>query len=338
MQETPTRHRVGLIGTGYIGRRNGAAIQKHDATQVAAICDPSDQARDAATDTLNVPSEAKYSAVEQMLAGVELDAVVISSPPASHTEHIAAAAEAGIDILCEKPLCTTVSDAKRIVQIDEEYDVLIRVGFQRRAQPVYRTAKEELSQDTITSFSAEIVDDWLPVFEGTWRVNPEISGGGQLFDTGSHLVDLVAWITHSEPHAVSAQMRYLDKESKVDTAASLTLELTDGTVGSLNVVGDTPRPREHIHVWDESIGVDIHAKEWEEESVTFIDTDGTERVPHFPDQESNHKIRAFISAVTGHDSEDTLAHVRDGARVVTTLRAAYEAARSGNHVEIDRWW
>jgi len=116
---------------------------------VAAICDPSDQARDAATDALDVPSEAKYSAVEQMLAGVELDAVVISSPPASHTEHIAAAAEAGIDILCEKPLCTTVSDAKRIVQIDEEHDVLIRVGFQRRAQPVFRTAKEELSQDAI---------------------------------------------------------------------------------------------------------------------------------------------------------------------------------------------
>ena len=119
--------RIGFIGAGGMGNHHAHEVARRENARVAALCDPSPQARERLLKTLGAAAEGvkAYALPEEMLAAEKLDAVVITTPHTQHADHVRAALEAGLHVLVEKPMTTTARDAREL-------------GHQRRAQGAVR--------------------------------------------------------------------------------------------------------------------------------------------------------------------------------------------------------
>jgi predicted dehydrogenase len=208
------------------------------------------------------------------------------------------------------------------------------VGYQRHLGPAFIEARERIDGfDGPPKFiTAEITQNWIEAQRGKWRTDPDLSGGGQLYDTGSHLIDAVLWTTGLTPEAVSAEMVFDDEAERVDTQAMVNVEFEEGTVASISVSGDSPQVREHIHVSGDEDTVYVTGEEWDDREVSIIDEDGGEYYPP-AEGERTTKAEAFLEAIdTGSEPPAT---ARDALAVTAVTEAAYESARTGERVEVD---
>jgi len=124
------------------------------------------------------------------------------------------------------------------------------VGYQRHVNPAYVETRDAVLDGEIAPkiVTAELTQDWIQNVAGTWRVDPDMSGGGQLYDSGSHLLDAIIWLIDEVPTRVTADMEYVDEAQRVDVQAVLTVRFADDTVASIAVSGDAPDISERITV------------------------------------------------------------------------------------------
>lgn len=324
---------IGIVGTGGLGTGLGHQFNDADGGTCAAIADISDENRERAGEELDVPEDARYEDYEAMLASEDLDGVAIATPHTLHYEQVVTCLEAGLDVLCEKPLCTDLDDARDLVRRSEEGDQILMVGYQRHLSPAYIEASQQLdANDGHPKFiTAEITQNWIEAQRGAWRTDPDLSGGGQLYDTGSHLVDAVLWTTDLTPTSVSAEMVFDDEEERVDKQAVLNVNFESETAASISVSGDAPRVREHIHMWGDGGAVYVYGHEWDDREITVIDPDGEEYEPAF-DHPHVSKGQAFVDCV--NERSEPPATARDAFYVTAVTEAAYESAHTGERVEI----
>nr|WP_309221840.1 Gfo/Idh/MocA family oxidoreductase [Halorussus sp. MSC15.2] len=208
------------------------------------------------------------------------------------------------------------------------------VGYQRHLNPAFQTARERWQGDRSPDFlSAEITQNWISRFEDTWRTDPDLSGGGNLYDTGSHLIDAVLWTTGLVPEEVSAEMVFADEEGRVDQRAILTVEFAGGAHGTISVHSDAPCVREHIHIWDPEGAVYLEGRQWEERELETIESDSTTVIPFIDRDEQRNKAEAFIDCV--ETGERPPATARDALAVTALTEAAYESARTGERVAVE---
>jgi len=324
---------IGIVGTGGLGTHLGGQFNEVSGADLVAIADVSDENRRAAGEKLDVPAQRRYEDLESLLAGESLDGVAIATPHTLHYDQVVTALEAGLNVLCEKPLTTDLDDARDLVDRAESGEEVLMVGYQRHLSPVYRAGREWVEEHATPKFiTAEITQDWIESQCGAWRSNPDLSGGGQLYDTGSHLLDDVLWMTDLTPTGVSAEMVFDDEEERVDTQATLDVAFEGETVASVSVSGDAPRVREHIHLWGDDGAAYIDGIEWEDRKLELIDADGeVEEDPGVPDDHRT-KAEAFVESV--EDGTEPPATARDAFYVTAVTEAAYEAARTGERVGI----
>lgn len=325
--------RVGLIGTGYIGTTVGGQFHHHPKSTVAAITEIDADRRATAAERFSVPSEALYGDYEEMIADAALDAILVGTPHTLHYEQIVAGFDAGLHVFCDKPLATDLGHAKEIAERVAASDRTLMVGYQRHLNPAFISARERFRDTKPTWITAEITQDWLPRFTDTWRTDPDLSGGGMLYDTGSHLLDGLLWTSGLEPTAVFSRMEFVDDERRVDSEATVLIEFANGATANVSVSGDLPCVREHIHLWNDEGAVSLDGRQWEPRSVTDVDTDNTEQVPYIDHDEQVNKAEAFLTAV--EEGSAPPATVHDALRVTAVTEAAYESARAGEWVDVD---
>jgi predicted dehydrogenase len=327
--------KIGVTGTGGLGTLLARGIDELDDAEVVAVTDVSEANRTRAAEEFDVSAENRFEDHEEMLDTVDLDGVTIATPHAFHYEQTVAALERGIDTLCEKPLCIDLENAKDLVRRSETGDATLMLGYQRHLAGAYRRARTELG-DTVGDpqfLTAEVTQDWISGQRGSWRADPDLSGGGQLYDTGSHLLDVVLWTTGLTPESVNAQMLFDDDENRVDKQAALDVKFANGAVASVSVSGDTPSVREHLHVWGDNGAFYVDGKDWAPRELTYIDADNEEREPSIEEYDAGDKPEAFIDVV--RNGSDPPATARDALKVTAVTEAAYESARTGKRVDID---
>ncbi|MEF8884175.1 MAG: Gfo/Idh/MocA family oxidoreductase [Haloarculaceae archaeon] len=326
--------RAGVVGVGGLGTRLGAALEASAAGAVAAVADVDEAARERAGEAFDVPARARFAEYERMLDETDLDAVVIATPHTLHYDQVVAAMERDLHVLCEKPLTTDLADARDLVARDRRRDEVLMVGYQRHIQGPYVAAREVVdSFDGPPKFvTAEITQNWIASQKNAWRANPDLSGGGQLYDTGSHVLDFLLWATGLEPTAVDASMVFWDDERRVDTQASLAVEFETDAVASVAVSGDAPQVREHHRIWGDDGAVYVDGRGWNDRQVRVVDESGAERFPRTTDRYPN-KVEAFLEAVAeGTEPPSTAEHA---LCVTAVTEAAYESARTGEQVDVD---
>lgn len=329
-----SRYKIGILGIGSLGTALGRGFVDHESAELTAIAEISEDVRVTAGETLDVPPSAQYEDLEAMLAGEALDALTITTPHTLHFGQIQRALDEDLHVLCEKPLVTTVEDAAELVERDGETDSVLMVGYQRHLEPQHRYARDRWADGDHTPkyVSAEIAENWIESYAGTWRTNPDLSGGGFMFDTGSHLIEALLWIVSDTPKYVSAEMDFYDDDELVEANASMRIRFEGGLVADLTMPGDVERLCERMHVWDDDGSVYIDASQWRDYDVTHIDGEGTEHSVDVSQYGHQTKVEAFMEAV--ETESDPQVTTEDALRALAVKEAAYESARTGERVPV----
>lgn len=330
-------HRMAVLGTGGLGIMIGKQVRRQPESTLVALADVSEASRSNAGDELSVPPDARYETLNGLIEAEELDALCIATPHSLHYDQVTTALDAGLDVLCEKPLVTDLEDAKALHRRAEESENILMVGYQRHLQPEYQLGRERWAEGGWEPkfISAEITEDWIDGNIGTWRVDPSLSGGGFLADTGDHVLDAVLWMTDLTPTTVEADMDF--EMEDIDIRANVTVEFEEGASAHLSFYADAPRVTERLQAWDDDGGIRIEGREWGDRSVTVVDGDGSETDPYRAARDSAYdgprsKLDGFVDAINGDAPVPST--TRDAVRATAVAEAAYESATSGEPVAV----
>jgi predicted dehydrogenase len=187
---------IGVLGVGEMGRRHAENLRRLvPRAQLVAVADV-DGAR-AARVAAELEIEHSYATLEAMLEHKDMQAVLIATPDKFHAAAVQAAARAGKDILCEKPLGLNLESAQAALQAVADAGVRLQVGFMRRYDPAYvaagkRIAAGEIGEPVIFK-SIGRDKDMPPLGAYQSRIN-----GMLLYNSTIHDFDLARWLTHDE--------------------------------------------------------------------------------------------------------------------------------------------
>lgn len=203
---------VAIVGCGYAGNFHlSELVDAADDVELRAVCDVDPDAREefrdvAADADLLAPSFEQVTTVSD-LPFSDLNGVYVATPPKYHAEQVVAALDQNVHVLVEKPMAITREGAAAIRDAYASSDAELWVNYQRRYKPRYRTAKRLIQHGEIgavESISATRVKHSPGVHRGGWRADSDLAGGGQLFDLGNHVLDVMFWLAGSYPEAHEA--------------------------------------------------------------------------------------------------------------------------------------
>ncbi|HEX3107477.1 MAG TPA: Gfo/Idh/MocA family oxidoreductase [Thermoanaerobaculia bacterium] len=135
----PTR--VGIVGTGSLGRVHARILTEMPEATVVGFVDPRDDAAAEVTSQLNLR---RFDSVAALKG--EIDAAVVATPTTSHLAVAGELLEAGVDVMVEKPIAATVADAQRLIDIAKQHDRVLQVGHVERYNPAITAVADHLGQ------------------------------------------------------------------------------------------------------------------------------------------------------------------------------------------------
>lgn len=189
--------RAAVIGTGFIGRVHVRSARLSGAQVLGVAASTPERAAEAAQ-SLEVPRG--YATAMDAVKDQEVDVIHICTPNALHMEVAQAALEAGKHVVCEKPLATSLHDARALTELAKSKGLVGTVPFINRYHPMVREAHARVQSDEtgkLYLIQGSYLQDWLMQAGDTnWRVDVAAGGASRAFaDIGSHLCDLLEWIT-----------------------------------------------------------------------------------------------------------------------------------------------
>jgi predicted dehydrogenase len=241
--------RVGVVGLGNMGSSHAAYLAAGGVTgaTLAAVCDL-DPARRAATAAKS--GATAFATHAEMLASGAVDAVIVAVPHYDHVPITLAAFDAGVHVLCEKPVAVSVSAARRVNAAAARVpDVKFGVMFNQRTNPMYQKLRElvvdgELGEVTRVSW---IITDWFRTWtyyaSGGWRATWAGEGGGVLINQCPHNLDLIQWIPGGMMPSRVTAVASIGKTHpiEVEDEVSAILEYPSGAIGHfVTTTGEAP--------------------------------------------------------------------------------------------------
>lgn len=247
--------RIAAIGLGELCMYELDVYNEMDGVELVAGADISETGRETFETKFGAPAYESHEAMLDAHAD-ELDAVNIVTPHTLHYEHAMACLDRDLHVFLEKPLVTDVADAHALVEKARAEELVLVVGYQRHYHPVYQRIKEVVDSGqlgTVHAANCFMGQNWIRKFHDAWRTNPALSGGGQLYDSGSHLLDTLLWTTGATPVSVAATMDNEGHDVDVNSALALTLERGgDSITASATVTADgvqDPNTYEGLVLW-----------------------------------------------------------------------------------------
>lgn len=221
--------KFGIIGFGFMGQTHAETIKKMDYAELLAVCDINKNQLEHAQEGVET-----YLMADQLLTNEEIDTVIIAVPNHLHLEMVRKAAQAGKDIIVEKPAAMNAEELSEMIALTEAAQVRFTVHHQRRWDKDYRLVKEVVDSGTLGDIYT--VKNALYGFNGNmhdWHVYPEF-GGGMLYDWGVHLLDQMLWMIPGELTTVYADVRnVINKE--VDDYFNIQLSFDSGISGQVEL-------------------------------------------------------------------------------------------------------
>lgn len=244
------RIRLGMVGGGndaFIGGVHRIASRidnKYDL--VAGALSSTPEKSQASGAALGLAPERIYDDFKQMAIrearlkdGIE--AVSIVTPNHVHYQAAREFLKRGIHVICDKPLTSTLSDAKKLVKAAESSDALFVLTHNYTGYPMVRQAREMIAAGDLGELrvvQVEYPQDWLTIHQdfkqAEWRTDPARSGaGGSTGDIGTHAFNLVGFTTGLELESLSADIQSFVQGRQVDDNAHVLLRFRGGARGML---------------------------------------------------------------------------------------------------------
>jgi predicted dehydrogenase len=181
--------RIGIVGCGLIGQKRAEAAQGHD---IAMVCDL-DLAR---AEALARKVGGRATTEWQMLVAQDLDLIVVATTHDQLAAITLGAIQAGKHVLVEKPAARSAKELAPVLAAAKEKKRLVKVGFNHRFHPALLRARELVDGGELGPLlyiRGRYGHGGRIGYEKEWRCVREVSGGGELIDQGSHLIDLSRW-------------------------------------------------------------------------------------------------------------------------------------------------
>jgi predicted dehydrogenase len=313
--------RVGVVGLGTVGQTHLAALRALGIDRVFGA-DVSSAARQRAGDS-GVECFADYRDLLALRGG--LDGLVVATPPRTHRQIAQAALSAGAAVLCEKPLALTLEECEALAADAARSPRPFLVGFCHRHQAEVRALRELLDSNAfgrLVLVNIAFVHG-LSEHGREWITHPADAGGGVLFDSGPHAIDLFRFLAGSvdEVHGLTA---VLDSVGRVEDTTVACVR-SGSVLGSLVLSWKTPPWRGLVEV----VGSSGRARvEYVEERVTLRVERGrararSTRLSELSGGDSRFvaQMRHFLACIRGE--EPPCATVLDGTEATRTILRIY---------------
>ena len=326
--------RVGLLGAGRIGRIHGANVAAHPRARLMAVADPSAEMGGSAASS----SGAELRDVEAVVAGEDVDAVLICTPTDSHAELIERAARAGKAVFCEKPVSLDAERTRACLAVVQACGTPLMVGFNRRFDPSFAAVRWRILAGEIGAVELVTIlsrDPSPPPLDYVAR------SGGLFRDMMIHDLDMARFLLGEEPvevHAVASCLidPRIGEAGDVDTAAVM-LRTASGRIAQIS------NSRRATYGYDQR--VEVHGSRGllavgnqRATSVAFADAQGTRTDPALPFFLERYadayraEIGAFITGVL--EGRPLSPSGEDGLRAQLLADAATLAVGTGQAVRL----
>ena len=217
----------------------------------------------------------------------QLDAVFIMTPHAYHYEQAKQCLIAGLDVLLEKPMVISATQAMDLIKVRDETGKTLVVAFNGCLSPSIREASRLITAGEagkILTINAMVWESWSVRYVGHWKQNRDISGGGFLFDTGSHMLNTVSDLVGEPFVDVTA---WLDNRNKsVDILGSVMARTESGILVTMTACGEAiPSIGSIIHIFGTEAtirtgiwGEFLEIQKRDEENISQIESGPTQGV------------------------------------------------------------
>lgn len=326
--------RIAFIGAGGNARAHMRALHNDPKAEVVAICDTNTQAlTDAAARLPELAQVPQFTDYKELLEKVKPDGAIISIPHTLHYEVAATALERGVSVEVEKPMTCTPADARKLMALRDRTGLVLTVGYQRHYQGVWRWVRDNVAGGRFGP--VHFVEAWQCQAwgGGGWRGVPELSGGGQLNDSGSHLCDIMLWASGIRPSEVFAFQE--NRGLRVDRISAISFRFPEAGVGTMSIIGESVRGMdEGMQFWcrDGRVrvdGIDNSVR------VTYFTPDGaghpvdTAEMSNYPvDKDGN-----FVRCILGEDQAQVPAEC--GLAVAAFTEAVYRSVGTNAPAVVD---
>lgn len=246
--------RVGIIGTGGIAQGHVKRLSAHPHVEITAICDIVPSQMDKTVERFpHLKDVPRFTDYRELISSGLVDAVNLCTPHTIHFEQIMNSLDKGLHVLSEKPMVCKVSDAHTVLKKIDESGKIFVLNYQRHYQPEFLYMRNEIASGKygpVQFVQGLQCQGWLKGCAGSWRHDPALSGGGQLNDSGSHLLAVLLFVTDLPVAEVTG---FIDNLSvPVDINSALSLKFVGGAQGNLSIVGNAPTFYEDITIWCEN--------------------------------------------------------------------------------------
>ena len=246
MKRAPLR--VGLIGCGGIVQKSHlpGLLEIPDLVTVSAIADPIPENRNRVGTAADIPLAQRYEDHRHMLARAELDAAIIATPHHLHAEHVLDAAQAGIAIISEKPMATSLEEADQILDAvkkrDSYYGIVHNFLYMPGTVEALRILRGDAPQTgRALSLFGKTEDQADP--NAVWRAS-KAAGGGCLADSAYHEIYLIEALIGSPVRYVEARVQTKFFAFDVDDVAFLLFEHENGAISTVATSWGMPSGRD----------------------------------------------------------------------------------------------
>lgn len=276
------RIRLGMVGGGndaFIGGVHRIASRIDDQYElVAGALSSTPEKSRASGEALGLPriyDDFKQMAIREARRKDGIEAVSIVTPNHVHYQAAREFLKRGIHVICDKPLTSTLADAKKMVKAVESSDALFILTHNYTGYPMVRQAREMVAAGEIGSIrvvQVEYPQDWLTIEQdfkqAEWRTDPARSGaGGSTGDIGTHAYNLACFITGLEAEELAADLEAFVPGRQVDDNAHVMLRFKGGAKGMLwsSQVAPGNENALRIRVYGETGGL-----EWAQEDPNYL--------------------------------------------------------------------
>ena len=281
--EGKRRIQLGMVGGGpgaFIGAVHRIAARMDDHYELVAAALSSDPARSrAAAQDLHIALDRAYGNYTEMARAEaarpdRIEVVAIVTPNHLHYPMAKAFLEAGIHVICDKPLTTTVQEALDLAAIVERTSLIFGLTHNYTGYPMVRQARQMIAGGQLGKIrvvQVEYAQDWLATpleqtgqKQAAWRTDPAQSGpGGSLGDIGTHTYNIACFVTGLHCREVAADVSIFVPGRRLDDNAQLMLRFAEGAKGALwaSQVATGNANNLRLRVYGEKAGLEWHQEE-----------------------------------------------------------------------------
>jgi len=233
--------KIGILSFAHLHAE--AYIQNLRAIEGVELMGIADEDRERGAHFAELNQTQFYDSYEQLLED-DPDGVIVCSENSRHRPLVELAAAHGVHALCEKPLATTLEDARVMLEACAEAGVTLMTALPMRFSAPIVEFKQQVDSGSLGRIYCLNTTNQgrMPVHERAWFVDPVLAGGGAIMDHTVHLVDIMRWCMDSEVVEVYAQAnRILHADMvEVETAGLLMLTFDNGVFASVDCSWNKP--------------------------------------------------------------------------------------------------